>query len=150
MTIAIVSLYADPLHIGHCYLLREAKKLGTTYVIINNDHQASLKKGKSFMNEYERLEIVRSLKMVDFAILACDQDRTVCMTIRQLAGSFKSGEDMLFINGGDATNESIPEAAICETLGIKMVDGVGDKIQSSSILIKEARLIGDYKQDLLK
>lgn len=146
MTIVIVSLYADPLHVGHCYLLRAAKNMGTTYVIVNNDRQAALKKGRSFMNEYERLEVIRCLKMVDFAILACDEDRSVCKTLRQLAGSVKSGETIIFANGGDSTNQMIPEAPVCEELGIKMIDGLGEKIQSSSVLIKEAQLIGDYKK----
>jgi cytidyltransferase-like protein len=146
MPIAIVSMYADPLHVGHCYLLKEAKKLGSVYVIINNDHQAGLKKGQSLMNQNERLEIIRSLSNVDFAIIACDDDRTVCRTLRQLAGDISTSDDIFFVNGGDQTNESIPEAAICKELGIKLIDGVGEKVQSSSLIIKRAQTISDYKK----
>ena len=42
----------------------------------------------------------------------------------------------MFCNGGDQFNDIIPEASICEERGIKLVDGLGDKIQSSSWLIK--------------
>lgn len=140
--IVIFSLYADPLHSGHLYCIKEAKKIGQTYIIINNDKQAALKKGRSFMSERERLEIVRSIREVDFAMLSCDEDRTVCKSIRQLAGV---SEEMYFINGGDAFNNNIPEAEVCKELGIKLVDGIGKKIQSSSVLIKNAQLIGDYK-----
>ena len=46
--------------------LNEASQLGDElHVIVNNDYQASLKKGRSFMREDDRLEIVRSLKVVD-------------------------------------------------------------------------------------
>jgi D-beta-D-heptose 7-phosphate kinase/D-beta-D-heptose 1-phosphate adenosyltransferase len=38
------------------------------------------------------------------------------------------------VNGGDQSNTSIPEASVCEKLGIILVDGFGDKIQSSSAL----------------
>ena len=42
-----------------------------------------------------------------------------------------------FANGGDQTNISIPEAKICKELGIRLIDGLGDKIQSSSWLLKK-------------
>lgn len=140
--IVVFSLYADPLHSGHLHCIKEAKKIGQTYIIVNNDRQAAIKKGRSFMPERERLEIVRSIREVDFAILSCDEDGSVCKTLEQLAGV---GTEMYFLNGGDSFNEKIPESEVCHRLGIKMVDGVGGKIQSSSTLIKNARLIGDYK-----
>ena len=47
-----VSGYFDPIHVGHLEYLELAKKIGDyLIVIVNNDFQASLKKGKSFMNE---------------------------------------------------------------------------------------------------
>ena len=140
--IVIFSLYADPLHPGHLHCIKEAKKIGQTYIIVNNDKQAALKKGRSFMSERERLEVVRSIGDVDFAILSCDEDKSVKKTIRQLAGVCS---EIYFINGGDSFNDNIPEAEVCHELGIKMIDGIGEKIQSSSTLIKNARLIGDYK-----
>jgi hypothetical protein len=33
-------------------------------------------------------------------------------------------------------NDTIPERAICEDLGINLIDGLGNKIQSSSWLLK--------------
>ena len=42
---------------------------------------------------------------------------------------------MAFANGGDQNNDTIPEADICNELGIKLIDGLGDKIQSSSWLL---------------
>ena len=141
--IVIFSLYADPLHVGHLHCIEEAKKLGKTYIIVNNDYQAALKKkGEPFMKERERLKVVSEIGMVDFAILSCDTDRTVCKTIKQIA---RTGTKMYFLNGGDTFNDDIPEAQICKELDIELIDHVGEKIQSSSTLIKNAQNIPDYK-----
>jgi hypothetical protein len=46
-------------------------------------------------------------------------------------------ENFIFTNGGDQTEQTIAEDVICRKLGIKMVFGLGDKIQSSSWLLKK-------------
>ena len=133
MKIVCVSGYFDPFHVGHLDYLENAKRLGDhLLVVVNNDEQAKQKKGKSFMPEEQRLRIVRALKIVDQAILSCDKNRTVCDTLRCVRPD-------IFANGGDQTNDSIPEAAICKELGIQLVDGLGDKVQSSSWLIQNAQ-----------
>ncbi len=48
----------------------------------------------------------------------------------------KKDYEVAFANGGDQTNETIPEVAVCEELGVTLIDGLGEKIQSSSWLIK--------------
>jgi cytidyltransferase-like protein len=129
--IVCVSGYFNPLHAGHIEYFEKSKALGTKLiVIVNNDKQSMLKKGSSFMNENERLKIIRSLRIVDMAVLAIDDDRTVCKTL-------ESVRPHIFTNGGDQSNEIIPEKQICEKLNIKLVDGMGDKIQSSSWLLKD-------------
>lgn len=135
--IVCVSGYFDPIHVGHLEYLRKARQLGDELVVIvNNDHQASLKKGKSFMPENERVEILKALRMVDHVVLSVDTDRTVCQTLRVM-----EPRPHIFANGGDQTNQSIPEAPVCEELGIQLSDGLGDKIQSSSWLIRDAKNI---------
>jgi cytidyltransferase-like protein len=127
--IVCVSGYFNPLHAGHIEYFEKSKALGDKLiVIVNNDKQSFLKKGSSFMPENERLTIIRSLRIVDFAILSIDEDRTVCKTL-------ESVRPHVFSNGGDQTNDSIPEGPVCEKLGIQMIDGLGDKIQSSSWLL---------------
>jgi D-beta-D-heptose 7-phosphate kinase/D-beta-D-heptose 1-phosphate adenosyltransferase len=137
MHAVIVSGYFNPLHKGHLELFEQAKTQGTElWVIVNNDHQRSLKGSKEFMDENERLQIVRSLKMVDKAFLSIDEDSTQCLTLKAL-GTFHSYEyGLAFANGGDQDNNSIPEAGICQELGISLIDGLGDKVQSSSWLLK--------------
>jgi len=135
MKTVCISGYFDPVHVGHLEYMTQAKALGDyLIVIVNNDHQASLKKGKSFMLEKERVEIVKALKMVDKVVLSVDTDRTVCQTLRTI-----TPRPDIFANGGDQNNQSIPEAPICEELGIELIDGLGDKIQSSSWLIKKSK-----------
>ena len=129
--IVCASMYGDPIHVGHLEYLTRAKHIagegGKLVVIVNNDHQAVLKKGRAFMKDTERVEIIRNLRMVDDVVLSIDQDRTVCKTLELVRPTH-------FVNGGDQTNESIPEKPICEALGIELVDGLGEKIQSSSAL----------------
>jgi D-beta-D-heptose 7-phosphate kinase/D-beta-D-heptose 1-phosphate adenosyltransferase len=128
--IVCVSGYFNPLHVGHLEYFEKSKKLGDKLVVIvNNDSQSFLKKGSSFMKEQERLKIVRSLKIVDMAVLSIDEDRTVCKTLKCVMPH-------IFANGGDQFNDNIPEKDICEKLKIQLVDGLGDKIQSSSILLE--------------
>lgn len=130
-TIVCVSGYFNPLHVGHIEYFEKSKKLGTKLVVIvNNDKQSILKKGTSFMPEDERLKIIRSLKIVDMAVLSIDEDRTVCKTLESVRPD-------IFTNGGDQNNETIPERGICEKLNIKLVDGLGLKIQSSSWLLSK-------------
>lgn len=134
----MVSGYFDPIHVGHLEYLQNAKKVGGEkahlIVIVNNDEQAALKKGKAFMPGKERVKIVEALRCVDEVHLACDKDRTCVESIRAL-----KPVPHMFCNGGDQTNQSIPEAPVCNELGIELVDGLGDKIQSSSWLIKVGR-----------
>ena len=133
MKIVCVSGYFDPFHVGHLEYLEKSKKLGDyLFVIVNSDYQAQLKKKKAFMNQYERLKIIRSLKCVDAAIIAVDKDRTVRETLRIIKPD-------LFTNGGDQNNNTIPEIEVCQELDIDLVDGLGEKIQSSSWLIKSSK-----------
>ena len=132
--IVCTSGYFNPLHIGHLELLKEAKKLGDyLIVIVNNDEQVKLKGSKVFMNEKERVEIVKSIKYVDRVILSIDQDRTIKRTLKAIYPH-------IFVKGGDSIPENTPELELCDELGIKVVFNVGgDKIQSSSLLKNESK-----------
>ena len=45
-----------------------------------------------------------------------------------------------FANGGDQNIDSIPEVPICKEKGISLFEGLGDKIQSSSWLLKKIKM----------
>lgn len=135
--IVAASGYFDPIHIGHIEYLEKAKALGSTLVVIvNAKHQAMLKKGFEFMDENERIKIVDSLRCVDYVIGAVDTDGTVCKTLELVAPD-------IFAKGGDRFSGEIPESVICRKLGIKIVDGLGGKIQSSSDLTVNKKEILD-------
>ena len=126
MKIVVASGYFDPLHIGHIEYLELAKKVGDKLiVIVNNDLQAKLKKGKSFMIEDDRMKIISSLKCVDETFLSIDTDQTQCKSLEKIKPDF-------FVNGGDRKNNEIPESEVCKKLDIKIVDNLGRKIRSSS------------------
>ena len=122
----VASGYFDPLHVGHIEYLEKAKQLGDELVVIvNSDVQAKIKKGRAFMREEDRLKIVKSLKCVDKALISIDNNNSVCESLRVV-------KPHIFANGGDRKEEEIPEAEVCRELGIEMVDGLGEKIRSSS------------------
>lgn len=134
----IVSGYFNPIHKGHIDYFNYAKALGDElFVIVNNDHQRALKGSIEFQKEDERVNIVSNIKAVDKAILSVDKDRTVCATLKMIAEKYSSKFELAFANGGDQNNDTIPEKPICEEVGIKLIDGLGDKIQSSSWLLKK-------------
>ena len=134
----IVSGYFNPIHKGHIEYFNNAKELADElFVIVNSDHQRALKESKEFQQEAERVFIVSNIKSVDHCVLSTDQDRTVCKTIEKIAIDFGSEYELSFANGGDQNNNTIPERPICEQMGITLVDGLGDKIQSSSWLLKK-------------
>ena len=132
----IVSGYFNPIHKGHLEYFNNAKALcDELFVIVNNDHQRELKGSKEFQKEDERMIIVSNIKAVDKAILSIDEDRTVCETIRMIANEYGIDYELGFANGGDQNNDTIPERPICEEMNVALIDGLGDKIQSSSWLL---------------
>lgn len=134
----IVSGYFNPIHKGHIEYFNNAKNLADElFVIVNNDHQRELKGSKEFQKEEERMIIVSNIKVVDKVILSLDIDRTVCKTLKMIAEKFSSDFELSFANGGDQNNNTIPEKSICEEKGISLIDGLGDKIQSSSWLLNK-------------
>lgn len=134
----IVSGYFNPIHKGHIEYFNEAKKAGDVlFVIVNNDLQRELKGSREFQSQEERLFIVANIKATDKVFLAIDIDRTVCETIKYIHSIESEQYDLAFANGGDQNNSSIPEAPICMELNIELLDGLGDKIQSSSWLLNK-------------
>ena len=128
-----VSGYFDPFHIGHLEYFKKSKKIGDKLmVIVNNDEQAKLKKGKVFMPVDERIKIIKELRCVDIVVKSIDLDRTVSKTLETVMP-----KPYYFCNGGDQNNDTIPESAICKKRNIILKDGFGDKIQSSSWLINK-------------
>lgn len=137
--IVMVSGGFDPIHIGHIRYIQEAKKLGDyLIVVINNDNWLRFKKGKEFMPEIERKEIIEAISGVDKVFISKHskntKDISVCEEIKKI-------KPHIFANGGDRKPSwiPIPEVALCKELNIKMVYNVGrgGKVRSSTELVKK-------------
>ena len=136
--IVAVSGYFNPLHVGHIEMFRVSKLLGDyLVVIVNNDYQVKLKGTIPFMNEFDRLKIVSSIRYVDEVFLSIDGDKTVCK-------SLKAVHPYIFAKGGDRKicDRSIPEMSICEELGIIVIDNVCPQLRQSSEILKKVREYG--------
>jgi glycerol-3-phosphate cytidylyltransferase/D-beta-D-heptose 7-phosphate kinase/D-beta-D-heptose 1-phosphate adenosyltransferase len=120
--------------------LEIAKKLGDKlWVVVNNDIQQVLKKGKIIRDEQSRMEAVRKKGYADEIILSIDEDPSQCRTLEMIV-KMNPGNHFIFANGGDRNAGNIPEAVICRGYGIKMIDGCGPKINSSSVINKRLGL----------
>jgi cytidyltransferase-like protein len=143
MKVVVISGFFNPLHIGHIDYISSARNLGDfLIVIVNSDDQVKIKGSVPFMNQDDRLRIIRNIKGVDRSVIAIDKDGSVCQTIREEFKRLQNDpffEDMIFANGGDRKKGGVPEDILENELGIKMIYNVGgEKVQSSSELIKKA------------
>jgi len=138
MNIIVVTGGFDPLHSGHIAYFKAARKLGDKLVVgVNSDAWLSRKKGRPFMPITERVNIIENLKMVDACLLFNDDDGSACEAIRNVRELYPN-DKIIFANGGDRTQENIPEMA-CGVDNIEFVFGVGgeDKKNSSSWILEE-------------
>jgi cytidyltransferase-like protein len=128
----------DPLHSGHIAYFKAAKALGDILVVgVNSDAWLTRKKGSPFMPYKERAEIVRNIVGVDFVIDFDDTDGSAKHAIRMVRASYPQ-DGIIFANGGDRTNDNIPEMDIADD-NLQFVFGVGgfDKANSSSWILQE-------------
>lgn len=140
MKVVIVSGYFNPLHGGHIDMIEAGAALGDwLVVVVNNDKQQLLKKGKIILDEKNRLRLMRAIKGVDQVVLSIDEDPTVVKTL-ELVAQQHPGDELIFANGGDRTSgKVVPETGICDKYNIKMVfDAGGDSKSDSSTRINQA------------
>ncbi len=122
----IVSGYFNPLHGGHLDMIEAADSLGEQLiVIVNNDKQQVLKKGKVILDENNRARLMNALKHVHEVVVSVDEDPPVIETLKQIRLMYPDDE-LVFANGGDRDGQRVvPETEVCEKLNIEMVFGVG-------------------------
>ena len=134
----IVSGYFNPLHKGYLEFFEKAKASGDElWVIVKSDLQRELKCGRKFMQKDERLIIVSAIGIVDKALISIDKDKTQCATLEDLADQYSNQYELYFANGGDQKNDSISEVPLCKEKAIGLLQGLGNKIQSSWLLLKK-------------
>ena len=137
---ALVSGGFDPVHVGHLRMFKDAKKMADKVVVLlNNDEWLIKKKGKPFMKEEERAEIISGLRGVD-AVVIWDDGTQNCI------GAIELLRPSLFTKGGDrAAPEDIAEWDVCNEVGCRVQFNVGGgKIQSSSWLLENFFLLSLY------
>jgi glycerol-3-phosphate cytidylyltransferase/D-beta-D-heptose 7-phosphate kinase/D-beta-D-heptose 1-phosphate adenosyltransferase len=145
--ISIVSGYFNPIHIGHLRMIKAARELAPyLVVIVNNDRQQLLKKGRILMTEDDRRAIVAELRSVDEAFVAIDDDPTVVASLRAVRERHPDAE-LLFCNGGDRSDAGDPvptaETHLTEEIGLQMVYGVGGEVKADS----SSRIIEELSRD---
>ena len=117
---------------------RPARPLGDELaVIVNNNAQQIIKKGKLILDEADRLRIVQALRVVDDAMIAIDDDGAVSKSLEAFALKYPDHK-LIFGNGGDRTPGNVPETAVCEQYDIEMVFEMGgDSKRDSSTRINQ-------------
>jgi len=127
----------DPVHSGHIEYINAAKALGDyLFVGLNSDDWLTRKKGKPFMPWIERHVIISNLRAVDECFAFDDNDCSACDAIRKVREE-NPDHTIIFANGGDRTQENIPEMS-CGVDDVEFVFGIGgqDKKNSSSWILK--------------
>ena len=150
---ALVSGGFDPVHVGHLRMFQDARELShNVIVLLNNDDWLIKKKGKPFMNENQRKDILDEFKSITEVIIQTSSEKSSNLAIEEFVKN-NPNKDICYCNGGDRNNiKNIREAQICKKLGVTLEFGVGgeEKIESSSKLTKnylgnvEKRPWGNY------
>ena len=133
MKVAVVSGFFNPLNGGHLDMIEAAALLGNKLiVIVNNDTQQIIKKGKVILNEQNRERLIGALRVVDEVVIAVDEDPTVVRTLSMIANQHEDDE-LIFANGGDRSSvKEVPETQVCQNYNIEMVFGVGGTNKADS------------------
>jgi cytidyltransferase-like protein len=150
---ALVSGGFDPVHVGHLRMFKDAKNLSDNVILLlNNDEWLIEKKGKPFMNEIQRKEILEEFKSITKVIIQTSNDKSSSTAIEEFVKN-NPNKSICYCNGGDRSNiKNIREAEICKKLAVSLEFGIGgeEKVESSSQLTKnylgnvEKRPWGNY------
>lgn len=83
-------------------MIESAAKMGDKLiVIVNNDKQQVIKKGKIILDESNSLRLIRAMREVDEAILSIDtNDTSQTKTLESIRSKYP-GDELIFANGGD-------------------------------------------------
>jgi cytidyltransferase-like protein len=139
---SIVSGYFNPLHQGHLDLFEEAAaRSGYLIVIVNNDRQQTLKKGRIIQVADVRARIVRALRVVDDVYVAVEDGPGIDGSFDAIRAAYPDTE-LEFCNGGDRRDvEDLPaeEMVAAQRNKITLHYGIGgtDKADSSTRIMAD-------------
>ena len=146
---ALISGGFDPVHIGHLAMIKDAKRIANKVIILlNSDDWLVRKKGKPFMVEAQRAQILEEFESVSEVIIQQNDDDD--SSNNGIIGFHKlhSDKTICYCNGGDRSQENkIREAQTCKNLGIDLKFGIGGihKLESSSNLTKNYLSETEYR-----
>jgi len=101
---SIVSGYFGPLHTGHLDLFEAARaRTGHLVVIVNNDRQQVLKKGRVIQADTHRARIVSALRCVDDVLVAVEDGPGIDQSFDVLRERYPETA-LEFCNGGDRSS----------------------------------------------
>jgi len=126
----------DLLHIGHVRYLEEAKAQGDILIVgVNSDSSVQGLKGtkRPLVGEKERIELLAALEVTDYLLLFSEA------TPEKIIAALKPD---FHVKGGDYQKEDLPEAALVESYGGKVILVREVKGYSTTNLIK--RIIERY------
>ena len=132
-TIVLANGGFDLIHVGHVRYLHEAKAKGNILVVaLNSDRSLKNLKGeaRALIDEQGRIMIISALACVDYVTLF-DENRVDRILLAITPD--------IHCKGSDYTLESIPERDIVRSYGGAMAIVGGDKVRSTSILIKKIK-----------
>jgi len=134
-TIVLANGGFDLIHVGHIRYLQQAKAMGDVLVVaLNSDRSLKALKGegRALIDEQGRVLIISALACVDYVTLF-DENR-VDRILLAITPAFHC-------KGSDYTLESIPERDIVRSYGGAMAIVGGEKVRSTSTLIKKIKEI---------
>lgn len=120
----------DLLHVGHLHHLQEAKSYGDLLVVLLADdaHVRSVKgPSRPIMPFEERAELLAALRPVDYV---------VAERIGMAETLIRAATPKFCARGCDRTRETVPETALVESLGGKMVFTSGPKHSTTDIVVR--------------
>ncbi|HUB05539.1 MAG TPA: adenylyltransferase/cytidyltransferase family protein [Myxococcales bacterium] len=132
--VALANGVFDVLHVGHVRYLEAARRLADLLAVaVNSDLsvQANRGPGLPLVPEAERAEIVAALAAVDLVVVFGERD--VAEVVRALRPE-------LHVKGTDYREDTVPERALVESLGGRVVIAGDPKDHSSTAL--RARIKG--------
>lgn len=139
---SIVSGYFNPLHQGHLDLFEAAQaRSGYLIVIVNNDRQQVLKKGRVIQTAEVRARIVRALRIVDAVYIAVENGPGIDKSFDLIRAEYPDTA-LEFCNGGDRRSvDELPadEIAAGARNDITLLYGIGgtDKADSSTRILSD-------------
>ena len=146
MNVSLITGGFDPLHSGHIALIKSAAHIGVYNLVcigLNSDAWLYRKKGYVFMPYEERKEILENIASVHKVISFDDSDDSSCDAIQRCVGHYEFVDKIIFCNGGDRTEQNIPEFNFKPEgdIEVEFAFGIGgtDKKNSSSELVKNQR-----------